>query len=147
MRFPRALFALIPLVLVPLALAQPPRGTAPIDVEPKPITSDKSVKLDYDIVYVRMPRKGDDVGTNWPEISNPVFMDAGADLMLLHPNGTEELLVGGGGGAVTDARSAAAAPHLRNTPLNCSTTLPMNLLLSVWREEDGLCGGGALVKC
>ncbi len=102
MRFPRALFALIPLVLVPLALAQPPRGTAPIDVEPKPIASDKSVKLDYDIVYVRMPRKGDDVGTNWTEISNPVFMDPGADLMLLHPDGREEVLVKGGAGSVTD---------------------------------------------
>ena len=60
------------------------------------------MKLDYDIVYVRAPRKGDAVGTNWPEISNPVFMDAGADLMLLHPDGREEVLVEGGEGSVTD---------------------------------------------
>src|SRR5262249_6451652 len=46
--------------------------------------------------------KGDAVGTNWTEISNPVFMDAGADLMLLHPDGTEEVLVEGGAGSVTD---------------------------------------------
>ena len=56
------------------------------------------MKFDYDIVYVRAPRKGDDVGTNWTEIANPVFMDAGADLMLLHPDGTEEVLVEGGDG-------------------------------------------------
>ena len=56
------------------------------------------MKLDYDIVYVRAPRKGDAVGTNWPEISNPVFMDPGADLMLLHPDGSEEVLVEGGRG-------------------------------------------------
>ena len=44
------------------------------------------------------PRKGDDVGTNWTEISNPLFMDPGADLMLLHPDGSEEVLVAGGNG-------------------------------------------------
>ncbi len=60
------------------------------------------MKLDYDIVYVRAPRKGDAVGTNWPEISNPLFMDPGADLMLLHPDGSEEVLVKGGAGSVTD---------------------------------------------
>ena len=29
-------------------------------------------------------------------------MDPGADLMLLHPDGSEEVLVAGGNGAVTD---------------------------------------------
>lgn len=95
----RALLALIPFVGLSVTLAQPP---ATINVQPKPIATDTSVKLDYDIVYVRAPRKGDAVGTNWPEISNPVFMDAGADLMLLHPDGTEEVLVPGGPGSVTD---------------------------------------------
>ncbi len=73
-----------------------------LDNRPRPVASDPSVKLDYDIAYVRAPRKGDAVGTNWTEISNPTFMDAGADLMLLHPDGSEELLVKGGKGSVTD---------------------------------------------
>ena len=77
------------LLLAAVAWAQPPeRVTGPINVEPKPVASDPAVKLDFDIVYVRMPRKGDGVGTNWTEISNPVFMDPGADLMLLHPDGS-----------------------------------------------------------
>src|SRR6185437_9944928 len=84
--------------ICPFAFAQP----GPINVEPKPISADKSVKLDYDIVYVRMPRKGDGVGTTWTEIANPVHMDPGADLMLLHPDGSEEELVKGGAGSVTD---------------------------------------------
>ena len=67
-------------------------------LNPPHISTDKSVKYDYDIVYVRAPRKGDDVGTNWTEFSNPLFMDAGADLMLLHPDGSEEVLVAGGDG-------------------------------------------------
>ena len=71
-------------------------------IEPPPIASDPSVKLDYDIVYIRAPRRGDDVGTNWAEISSPLFMDAGSDLVLLHPDGKEELLVAGGKGAVAD---------------------------------------------
>ncbi|HSQ54794.1 MAG TPA: hypothetical protein VLM40_03535, partial [Gemmata sp.] len=84
------------------AAHQPTDVPGAINVQPKPIASDKSVRYDYDIVYVRAPRKGDAVGTNWPEISNPVFMDAGADLMLLHPDGSEEVLVKGGAGSVTD---------------------------------------------
>ena len=85
------------LVIATVAWAQPPATVSgPIDVEPKPVASDKAVKLDYDIVYVRMPRKGDGVGTNWTEISNPVFMDPGADLILLRPDGSEEVLVKGG---------------------------------------------------
>src|SRR4051812_32384998 len=99
----RLLTAFVPLALVSLATAQPPADVSgPINVSPRPVASDPSVKLDYDIVYVRAPRKGDAVGTNWPEIANPVFMDSGADLMLLHPDGGEEVLVKGGAGSVTD---------------------------------------------
>src|SRR5215475_1082016 len=95
--------ALLALVAVAsFAAAQAPDISGPINVSPKPVSTDPAVKLDYDIVYVRAPRKGDAVGTNWPEISNPVFMDAGADLMLLHPDGSEELLVKGGAGSATD---------------------------------------------
>ena len=90
---------------VPFSFAQQKQEkdlTGPINVSPPHFSTDPSVKLDYDIVYVRGLRKGDAVGTNWPEISNPVFMDPGADLMLLHPDGSEEVLVPGGTGSVTD---------------------------------------------
>jgi hypothetical protein len=56
----------------------------------------------YDIVYVRQPRFGDTINTTWPEVAHPAKIDPGADLMLLHPDGSEELLVAGGVGAVTD---------------------------------------------
>ncbi len=56
----------------------------------------------YDIVYVRQPRFGDTTNTTWPEVAHPASIDPGADLMLLHPDGTEEELVDGGVGAVTD---------------------------------------------
>src|SRR5947209_19720487 len=103
MRLRPALLTLIALFAISLAWAQQPADVSgPINVGPRPVASDQTVKLDYDIVYVRAPRKGDAVGTNWPEISNPVFMDAGADLMLLHPDGTEEVLVAGGPRSVTD---------------------------------------------
>ncbi|MBZ0111879.1 MAG: hypothetical protein K8J08_05430, partial [Thermoanaerobaculia bacterium] len=58
--------------------------------------------LAYDVVYVRQPRFGDDVNTTWPEVFHPARMDPGADLMLLHPDGSEEVLVSGGNGSVTD---------------------------------------------
>jgi hypothetical protein len=76
----------------------------PIDVHPKPIHDDPSVKYDYDIVYVRAHRAGDHSHKEfYTEIARPVFMQPGADLMLLHPDGSEEVLVSGGEkGAVQD---------------------------------------------
>ncbi len=56
----------------------------------------------YDIVYVRAPRYGDTGYTKWPEVFNPINVEPGTDLMLLHPNGTEEVLHAGGKGAVAD---------------------------------------------
>src|SRR5262245_15754459 len=74
-----------------------------LDVEPRPIGSDPSVRWDYDIVYVRARRAGDSVQKRfYTDIASPVYLEPDADLMLLHPNGTEELLVEGGEGAVTD---------------------------------------------
>ncbi len=58
--------------------------------------------VSYDIVYVRQARFGDSASTIWPEVFHPARIDPGADLMLLHPDGSEEVLVAGGNGAVTD---------------------------------------------
>ena len=69
---------------------------APIDVRVPHISTDKSVKYDYDIVYVRAPRAGDKVHKRfYLDFSSPVVMEPGADLMLLHPEGREELRRGG----------------------------------------------------
>ena len=74
----------------------------PIKLDVPHILMDESVKYDYPIVYVRVPRKGDDVTSLWPEIAHPVRFDPGGDLMLLSPDGKEEVLVRGGAGSVTD---------------------------------------------
>jgi hypothetical protein len=75
----------------------------PIDVAVPSIATDKSVTIDYDIVYVRARRAGDTVHKRFfTDFSSPVTIEPGADLMLLHPDGTEELLVAGGDGSVTD---------------------------------------------
>lgn len=58
--------------------------------------------VDYDIVYVRAPRYGDEQNTRWPEVKDPILMEPGADLVLLHPDGSEETLVEGGNGSVVD---------------------------------------------
>jgi hypothetical protein len=64
--------------------------------------SETAPRHDYDIVYVRAPRYGDEQNTRWPEINIPIQMEPGADLMLLHPDGREEVLVKGGNGSVVD---------------------------------------------
>ncbi|MCG8464696.1 MAG: hypothetical protein MI750_07585 [Xanthomonadales bacterium] len=58
--------------------------------------------VDYDIVYVRQVRFGDETNTTWPEIFHPGLIDPGADLMLLHPDGSEEVLVDCTDCSVTD---------------------------------------------
>ena len=47
-----------------------------------------SAAVDYDIVYVRAPRFGDKTNSLWPEVFHPARLDPGADLMLLHPDGS-----------------------------------------------------------
>ncbi|HWB03976.1 MAG TPA: hypothetical protein VG796_13195 [Verrucomicrobiales bacterium] len=93
-----------------LALARPavaldnePHFTKDINVKVPAIQTDKSVRWDYDIVYVRALRAGDEKHKRfYTDFSQPVTMEPGADLMLLHPDGKEELLVAGGQGSITD---------------------------------------------
>ena len=57
----------------------------------------------YDIVYVRAPRFGDNTNTIWPEVVTALLPEPNADLMLLHPDGSEEVLFSAGAnGAVVD---------------------------------------------
>ena len=49
--------------------------------------------VDYDIVYVRWPRSGDDVLVRLPQGEDPYTVEPGADLVLLHPDGSQEILV------------------------------------------------------
>lgn len=80
---------------LPPAMAQPKEKLylGPLDVEPRPIASDKAVNYDYDIAYVRAPRPSGKTPSRWAEVGDPRTMDPGADLMLLHPDGVEEVLV------------------------------------------------------
>ncbi|NIP96361.1 MAG: hypothetical protein GWO24_24175, partial [Akkermansiaceae bacterium] len=74
-----------------------------IGVEIRSIRAEPGVNYDYDIVYVRAPRAGDKLHRRfYLDFSSPLTMEPGADLMLLHPDGSEELLVAGGDGSVTD---------------------------------------------
>ena len=59
-------------------------------------------EVHYDIVYVRATRFGDDTPTRIPEVKNPIKMEPGTDLMLLHPDGSEEILVQGEQGTILD---------------------------------------------
>jgi len=58
--------------------------------------------VSYDIVYVRAPRAGDETLVPLPEVFHPIQISPGTDLMLLRPDGTEEVLVPGGDGAIVD---------------------------------------------
>jgi hypothetical protein len=62
----------------------------------------RSAAVTYDIVYVRQPRFGDDQHIVWPEVFHPGRAEPGSDLVLLHADGSEEVLVDTTDGAVTD---------------------------------------------
>ncbi len=86
-----------------LAAEQEPLFDQKINTVVPPIASDGGVRYDYDIVYVRAHRAGDKVHKRFfTDFSSPVTIEPGADLMLLHPDGSEERLVEGGQGSVTD---------------------------------------------
>ncbi|HEX5102625.1 MAG TPA: hypothetical protein VFV87_02360 [Pirellulaceae bacterium] len=93
-------------LLANVALAQNPDEQLfldPIDVNVPQIRTDKAVAYDYDIVYVRADRAGDEKHKRFfTDFSQPVTIEPGADLMLLHPDGSEEVLIEGGDGSVTD---------------------------------------------
>ncbi|HTU93557.1 MAG TPA: hypothetical protein VMF69_25985 [Gemmataceae bacterium] len=74
----------------------------PLNVKPPHVSTDASVKYDYDIVYVRAPRRGDDKLIAWAEVINPLRGEPGSDLMLLHPDGSEEILIEAGNDAIAD---------------------------------------------
>src|SRR5437899_7661192 len=102
-----SLLTIIAWVLAVACAAEGPFPPAKIDPQPKPLASDPSVKIDYDIVYVRAPRfvpgrDGKQRPSAWPEIAHPTNINADYDLMLLHPDGKEEVLVAGGEGSVAD---------------------------------------------
>src|SRR5262245_20794289 len=85
------------------SVAQKPKGKGPFDVDVPKVATDSTLEYDYDIVYVRTPRKDNKPhSSRWPDASLPLNVDAGGDLMLLKPDGKEEVLVEGGKGSVTD---------------------------------------------
>jgi hypothetical protein len=96
------LAALISLVLASQTFGAPKEPARTFNINPPHISTDKAVKYDYDIVYVRAPRHGDTKRSRWADFSDPTRMEAGADLMLLHPDGSEEVLVSGKDGSVMD---------------------------------------------
>lgn len=98
------LIALFCLSLVSATGADEPLFEKDIDVKVPHISTDSAVRYDYDIVYVRAQRAGDEQHKRfYTDIATPVTLEPNADLMLLHPDGQEELLVAGGEhGAITD---------------------------------------------
>src|SRR5580765_5211382 len=102
MSCPRIIF--YPVLLAALVGAMAARAEPPgeqerkkydgvLSMEPLPIHEDPSVTYDFDIVYVRAPRLKPDGGARWTEVGDPRTMEPGADLVLLHPDGSEEVLV------------------------------------------------------
>jgi hypothetical protein len=87
------------LQVLPRASAEK-RAADPLNLDPPAVATDPSVKIDYPIVYVRLPRQQKQ--KVWAQAGVPLQMNPGADLMLLHPDGREEVLVAGGKGSVTD---------------------------------------------
>ncbi len=99
----------LPIVVMPgvltlalAATAAPDQNGPVLSVNPPHIAQNSSIRYDYDIVYVRAPRHGDDKSIPWAEVVQPLNAEPGSDLMLLHPDGTEDVLVAAGRDAITD---------------------------------------------
>ncbi|HWG42783.1 MAG TPA: hypothetical protein VN688_08360 [Gemmataceae bacterium] len=81
---------------LPCSLEGKPNRKGPFHITVPKISTAPTIKYDYDIVYIRTPRKGNAPhSSRWPDASLPLNVDASGDLMLLHPDGNEERLVAG----------------------------------------------------
>jgi hypothetical protein len=88
--------------VTPLPSAGQEKKSRPLNVNPSPIASDSSVKYDYDIVYVRAPHRSDGKQIAWAEVFSPLRAEPSSDLVLLHPDGSEEVLVAAGDDTIAD---------------------------------------------
>lgn len=81
-------------VLTPNARAatNPAPGDSPSAIRYLPSAICTPNIVTTDIVYVRAPRFGDNENSLWADTVRPLSLDPGADLMLLHPNCTQEKL-------------------------------------------------------
>lgn len=52
--------------------------------------------VDYRIVAVRAPRHGDQKISSWQEVQDPIDGEPGSSLVIINPDGTEEVLVDAG---------------------------------------------------
>ena len=92
-----------------------------LSIDPPHISTDKSVKYDYDIVYVRAPRTATTAGRRWAEVGDPRTMEPGADLMLLHPDGKEEVLVAGQADTSRSPTRSSPSTASGSTTPRCTT--------------------------
>lgn len=69
------------------------RHLGPLNMEVPHVSTDESVQYDFPIVYVRAPRNSPDGKSKWAEVGHPRTMEPGADLVILYPDGKEEVLV------------------------------------------------------
>src|SRR5689334_1873799 len=72
---------------------EPKRYPGVLSLDIPAIATDKSVAYDYPIVYVRMPRTREDGRAKFAEVGDPRSMEPGSPLVLLQPDGSEEVLV------------------------------------------------------
>lgn len=76
----------------PIEGYRPPR----VDVNVPALADDPSITIDYDIVCLRVPRRGDDEQVSWPDAFSPTCVEPGTDLVVVHPDGSIETLVAAG---------------------------------------------------
>lgn len=78
-------------------------GSRRIETAVPPLAADASIAIDYDIVCLRVPRRGDDEQVSWPDAFSPTCVEPGTDLVVVHPGGELQTLVEAGPGqAVAD---------------------------------------------
>lgn len=79
-----------------------------LQLTPQSIKADGTVQYDFDIVYVRAPRPDGKTQNNkyvsrvWGDVRDTRRCAAGSDLVILHPDGSEDVLVDAGANAVVD---------------------------------------------
>src|SRR5262249_22762365 len=89
---PLAVLALVALSAT-AQMREEKRYLGPLSLDVPHVSKDPSVKLDYPIVYVRAPRRDPTGPSKWAEAGDPRAMEPGSVLIVIYPDGKENVLV------------------------------------------------------
>ncbi|MDE2103817.1 MAG: hypothetical protein KGL39_41650 [Patescibacteria group bacterium] len=103
-------------------------------------------QTNYPIVAVRQPRHDDTTYLYWTEVNDPTKHEAGSDLVVINPDGSERVLVAGGPGAITDPSVSLDGQFVYYSQIPNLSTSPLGTYVNPQKGPRVATGGCDIYK-